>query len=367
MKIIILCSNYEPGGAQRVALRLNAALLSRGLDAHCVFMHRKCQDFSQEAPIMLYNKKVKGIIGFLITLFKTYRFIKTNKPDVVLSFLPVANILGQLIAFLCGVKIRVASHRTESSQELSFVQKKLDQLFAEIGIYSWVTAVSKSTKMSFNYYSKTAFSRITIVNNGLDYIKPTMSKTDSRILFDIPRDAFVLGNVGRFVQAKNHVFMLELLKNTNDVVLALVGKGHLQDSIISKARTLGLLDKIIFIPEIKTDNIPDFLNSIDVFIMPSLFEGMSNALVEALHAGLPILASDVPSQRDVLFDEKNDYIAGKLLPLDNTAIWIESINQIKNSTEYRQELKALALRRSSVFTVDNMVDGYLRVFEMKVV
>ena len=106
-------------------------------------------------------------------------------------------------------------------------------------------------------------------------------------------DKFVIGHVGRFAAEKNHSFLIDILKEicekNNDVILLLVGGGELRDKVEKKAESLGVKDNIIFMGV--SSEIPALLCAMDVFLFPSLFEGLGIVLIEAQANGLHCIAS----------------------------------------------------------------------------
>lgn len=107
-------------------------------------------------------------------------------------------------------------------------------------------------------------------------------------------DKFVIGHVGRFVNQKNHTFLLdifaEICKRRDDAVLLLIGIGELMDAMKEKAANLGIADKVRFVGF--RDDRNRFMQAMDSFLFPSLYEGLSVVLIEAQAAGLPVFASD---------------------------------------------------------------------------
>lgn len=108
------------------------------------------------------------------------------------------------------------------------------------------------------------------------------------------QDKFVVGHIGRFNLQKNHKFLLEVFaqikKQRKNAVLWLIGKGELEKQIRKQAKDLGILDNIEFLG-VRSD-IPALLSAMDVFVFPSLFEGMPNTVIEAQTNGLPCLIAD---------------------------------------------------------------------------
>lgn len=363
MKILILCSNYEPGGAQRAAIRLNRSLRSGGFTSELYFFHPKSELVVEDAPLFIREQAIRTIPDFISFIKALNHQIKTTKPDVVLSLLPFANIIGQLVAWYHRVPQRVSSHRNVSQKELSGLMKKLDQFFAQSGVYTQITAVSESTKQSFSYYNPKAYRKISVVNNGLDFVPSNKTKAECRLKFGLPTSTFIVGNIGRMVEQKNQQILIRAFAGLQDALLVIVGKGEQKEALRRLAEELNLGERLVFIEEIKSVDMPDFYNAIDVFAMPSLFEGLSNALIEALSASLPIISSDVDSQKDVLYRQSDGLMAGLTLPVDDTEAWSRAIQSLQHDEALRTQLAQKALIRSSDFSIHQMTQGFIEVFQ----
>lgn len=136
-------------------------------------------------------------------------------------------------------------------------------------------------------------------------------------------DKLVIGNVARFVEQKNHKFLVpvfyEIQKLKPDAVLMLVGQGHLENEIRQQINDLGIADKVIF-TGVRAD-VNDLMQAMDIFVLPSLFEGLGIVNIEAQAAGLPCFVSDVVVPQEVNITELMHYI-----PLQNTPKqWAETI------------------------------------------
>ena len=140
-------------------------------------------------------------------------------------------------------------------------------------------------------------------------------------------DELLFGHVGRFAEEKNHVFIIDVFKaihdNNNKTKLLLIGDGHLRPFIENKVRLLGLNDAVIFLRN--RDDVNLLLTAIDMVLFPSLFEGLSFAMLEMQASSLRILASDsIPKEVNItgevyfksLEDSPNDW-AETALELSN--------------------------------------------------
>lgn len=142
-------------------------------------------------------------------------------------------------------------------------------------------------------------SKCEIIYNGIDvsqyHVDEALHEELKQQLFHT--SAPIFGNVGRLASQKNQVFLLDvfanILKEKPDAVLAIIGKGGLRKTLESQAKDLGISKHVIFVGSVA--NVPDYLKAFDVFIFPSLYEGLGMAAVEAQAAGLPsLISSAVP-------------------------------------------------------------------------
>lgn len=136
-----------------------------------------------------------------------------------------------------------------------------------------------------------------LLHNAIDvnrYQYSMQSRIKIRKEFGISEDTLVIGHVGRFSTQKNHDYLLKIFKSVlekhTQTKLILVGKGELQYNVEKRVRDLGISEYVIF-TGVRSD-IADILSAIDVFVFPSLYEGMPNAVIEAQATGLPCIISD---------------------------------------------------------------------------
>lgn len=174
----------------------------------------------------------------------------------------------------------------------------------------WKTATdlfSCSEKASHWIYPENVIrtNEVKIIHNGIDIEKYRYSIErfkEERIKLGIDESTLVLGNVSRFNSVKNHSFMIDILEEcirfNSNTVLMLVGDGVLLDSIKKKVKQNGL-EKNVYFLGLRSD-VADIIQSFDVFILPSISEGLPVCAIEAQAAGLPIVASTgVTSETDI--------------------------------------------------------------------
>ena len=178
-----------------------------------------------------------------------------------------------------------------------------------------------------------------ILNNAIDserFVFSSALRDEKRAELGLDEKTILLGHVGRFSTQKNHAFLLDifaaLLKIRPDCKLLLIGQGDLDQQIHEKVDALGLSDRVIFAGE--RSDVNALMQAMDVFVLPSLFEGLPLVMVEAQAAGLPcVVSTGVPAAC-----ERTKGLVS-FLPLDAGAeCWAEQI--LKSSTIERRDTSA---------------------------
>lgn len=182
-----------------------------------------------------------------------------------------------------------------------------------------------------------------ILKNAIEVEKFIFNKeTRSRIRKELGiEDKFVIGHIGRFSTPKNHTFLIdvfrEVLNRNNNSVLILIGDGELKSVIEKKVLELGLSENVIFMG-LRSD-VPELLQVMDVFLFPSLYEGLPVTLVEAQATGLPsVISSNITDEikvtnlvNKISLNESLDHWAEKVLSFNGTYIRESAINNITES------------------------------------
>lgn len=191
-----------------------------------------------------------------------------------------------------GVPVRIAhSHNSNQVKNLKYLIK----LYYMKQIPSCATSLFACSKDAGDWMF--AGNPYHVLNNAINTNKYTYSpdiRNQTRCSLQINEDSLVLGHVGRFEPQKNHTYLLEIFaefkKHQQKSILLLVGDGTLRDEIHIKAKNLGIDGSIIF-TGVRSD-ISSLMQAMDVFVFPSLFEGLPVTMIEAQAAGLPCLISD---------------------------------------------------------------------------
>ena len=206
-------------------------------------------------------------------------------------------------AKLGGAKVCI--YRSSNSQTGS--NSQLNQLIHKICLFMprhfANVRIAPSTEAAEFMFGKDYVKKkkVNIIHNGLDINLFAFSfdaRKKVREELAITEDEIVVGHVGRFNYQKNHSFLIDIFyeynKNDPNSKLLLVGMGELEEDIKAKVDSLGLAQNVVFAG--LRNNIPDILSAMDIFVFPSLYEGMPNTVIEAQASGLPCLISDTITQ-----------------------------------------------------------------------
>jgi glycosyltransferase EpsF len=169
--------------------------------------------------------------------------------------------------------------------------------------------------------------RYRIINNGIEtdkFVFNSDKRQNVREKLCVDDNTLVVGHIGRFSNEKNHSFLIDvfnqILKININAVLILIGSGYLKENIENKAIKLGIVDKIIFIGAAKQQDVIGYYQAMDVFVLPSLYEGFPVVGVEAQVAGVPMVVSDTIT-KEMDFTGNVIYLSLK----EEVSLWADKI------------------------------------------
>ena len=274
----------------------------RNIDKSKVQFHFICDEDSTDIP---YDE-IEKLGGKVIVvppyqkLFKyqkeLYKIFKENNYKIVHSHISTLSMFPLRIAKKAGIPIRIAhSHSTSNKKEWKRnLIKNILRPFSKVYANVFFGCSQLSGKWLFG---NKAFlnGNIKIINNAIDLEKFEYNeevRTKIREKLNVSEDTILIGHIGRFVTQKNHEFLIdvfnEIIKKTKqenfNSKLILIGQGNLKENIIEKIKYLGLQDYVIFTGQI--NNVSDYYNAMDIFVLPSLYEGLPVVGIEAQANGL---------------------------------------------------------------------------------
>lgn len=271
------------------------------------------------------NGRLKNIISIVHRYFLVKKFLRVEAPDVLHTHLT----LNSYVYFAKPEKNMKIVHTVHSEPQKLWNKKKLSRridFFAANRLvkHNQMQFIVLHEKMRLEINRMFKVKDSIVLNNGIDFrrFETAESKEKVRRRENIPQDAYVIGHVGRFSPTKNHKFLVEafekISKKKENAFLLLVGNGttkkEIQDLLKEKE-----LDKKSLILSDRTD-IPDLLNTMDIFVFPSFHEGLPITLIEAQKVGLPCIISDtIP--KDVIISN----LVTSVSLMESADFWSEKI------------------------------------------
>ncbi len=278
-------------------------------------------------------------------------YLKVSRPDIVHTHLFEGDFWGAWASFLAGIKKTVSTKHDSLSEGFwrdllgRFIRKKRTK----------VIAISEAIKEFLLKKEKIKLKKIALVRNGVDIEKFYSTKKIFR-----NHQNFVIGSVGRLAKEKGYKYLLRACRflHHSDWRLILVGDGLLKQELQVLAEDLGISSKVEFVGQ--KENVQDFLSEMDVFVLPSLSEGLSLVLLEAGLSGKFVVASAVGGIPEIIEHQKT----GLLFPPKNIEKLTAHLNWAWENKEQAQEM-AVALRESvrKNFNIKEVVKKYQEVYE----
>ena len=354
MRIVQLVTQLEAGGAQHVALLLGDELERRGHAVETWFLYMKRPGPGAHSGIRVMwpvRPRAREMPRLLLCLA---RAIRRAAPDVLITHTHYANVLGQLVGHTCGVPRRIAVQQNPANSYPRAV-RWADRIVGSLGVYSANVAVSTAVADSAARYPRTYRRALHTIHNGVSVTDTEGSHDAIRRRFGVSTAAPLLVNVGRLARQKNQTLLLDMLALLPAAHLVIVGEGELRAELQQLADRPGVRGRVHFAGELDRADGLGIVAAADVFVFPSLFEGLPLALAEAMSLGVPIVASDVPANRELLGD------SGVLVPAADAVAMAGAVQSILSDGLLRERLSTAELRRAHAFSVTAMADGYERL------
>lgn len=222
-----------------------------------------------------------------------------------------------------------------------------------------------------DYLNRTAYpaEKIEVVSNGID-IEPYQINVDRhevRKKFGLPVKGFIFGMAARFKKAKDQPGLIrafaKALPELNNSFLALAGDGPREKMIKEIIHELSIEKRVILTGRIDPSHIPCFLKSLDVFVHPSFREGMPASVLEAMAAGLPVIATDAEGVTDI-FDSDKDF--GRMILRGDTDGFANAMMELYGLSEEQRELMgrhSMERLKEGGFTREQMAAGTVEVYK----
>jgi len=265
--------------------------------------------------------------------------LRREQPDVIHAFLISACLYGRMAAIAAGVPIILAAEQNV------YEQKARRHVLLERALATRTFRIVACCETVGRFYRQQVglpASKVAVVYNAVRFgaIQTLAERGPARSALGLPQEAIVLGTLGRLTEQKGHRVLLQALAAIRDQAptpqMILAGDGPLRADLEAEAACLGLADRVRFLG-IRRDRDTLFA-AMDVFVLPSAWEGLSLALVEAMGAGRPAVATAVGGNPEVVADGRT----GLLVPPGDPAALAGALARLATDQRERERLGAAA-------------------------
>lgn len=293
--------------------------------------------------------------------FHLHRLLRANRYDILHLYGLKANFLGRALGRLSGHKRILGGLR---SMYPSGTKKAwtlwLDRLTFGISLgYVSISQAAIDFLISHGYNSR----KFWLIHNGID-IKPfyERSEVEKDVIkreYELPLDKLIITCVANLRPPKGHEYLIralhELKGESPDFLALLVGDGPLRGKLEELVRELGLEDLVRFFGSRGREEIPKILAITDIFVLPSLCEGLPTAIIEAMAAGCPVLATAVAGTPEIVIDGETGFLVNSRDP----EALAQKIAKLLKNPQLREKMGEAGVKRiEEHFTLEKMVRSY---------
>ena len=310
--------------------------------------------------------------GRLSTILSLRRYLKREKIDVIHSHNPMPHFYGALASVLTGIPLIHTKHGVNYPKDRAFVRRS--RLWSRVT--KKIVAVSEDVARVVRDIERVPSEKVVVVRNGVDANRGQGSgvrgqeRTDARRQLGLEEDSLVIGSVGRLSPEKNYPLLVKafaLAKQEavtptppypHTPILAVIGPGPERDKLEALVAELDLGDSVILAGE--QQDVSPWLQAMDVFCLPSNTEGTSISLLEAGACGLPLVATNVGGNSEII----EDGVSGIIVPPGDEQALTAAILRLMDDENLRATMgKAAQKRVRTNYSLDQTVTEYKKLYE----
>lgn len=284
----------------------------------------------------------------LMAWWQLFRILKRERPDLVHTHTSKAGVLGRLAAWLAGVPAIV--HTPHGHVFYGHFGPARSRLFLGIEqvlarITGWLIGLTEAERQDHLVRGVGRAERFAVIPSGIDLDRFRQARVNGKRIpgwFGCPADAVIVGSIGWLTDIKGHRFLVDAVAQLKAEYPALhvviVGSGDQREALMRQADRAGVRESVHLIGH--REDIEACLAGFDCFALPSLNEGMGRALIEAMAAGLPVMASRVGGIPSVIQDGEN----GLLVPPGDSRALADALRRLMDDPPWRHDLGDRAAR-----------------------
>lgn len=355
--ILYLITELSVGGAQTVLLHL--------------LTHLNRERFTP-VVVCLYNgdgataKRIKalGIPVIDVQMTRKYnvfalgrvsQLIRKYQPTIIHASLFHTNILARLLSPLTGTPIVISTEQTMNLE--GKLRHKINRFTAPL--VDKVVANADNVQQFYANQVGIPSEKLVLIYDGVKTSdKPLISQTKARERLGLPLDSLIFGTIGRIDPVKGLDVLIQALPKIDEGMLVLVGKGPDRSRLEALSKKLNLADKIHWAGY--QSDVFEVLPAFDIFIQSSFREGLPSAILEAMSAGLPIIATTVGGTPEIVKEMET----GLLVPPNDSGALATAINHLAKQPQLQQQMGQKGMKRiEKNFTLPRMISQYEQLYD----
>ena len=341
MKISFVTSTLTSGGSERVMSLLANRFVADGYEVEIINLNQHIVFYSIDNRITL--RFVEDEVG--ASVFKKLKwlrqYIKQSNPDIVIPFMEAVYCFT--ILALIGIKIPVLSSERIDPRKSPFIRNILRRIF--LPLTDWLVVQTQDIK---SFYPKFIQKKTSVIYN------PVSDK-----VFQLPQQIKedIVISVGKLDEQKNHALLIQafskIVGQCPTWKLVIYGEGPLRNELQLIIDNLQLTDRV-FLPG-RCTHIIEKMNKAKIFAFSSNYEGMSNALLEAVCVGLPIVTTNVSGAREIVQD------GGFIVPVHDEKRFAAALEMLMRDEHKREEMGNNNTSRTHLYEIEKIYNKWKKI------
>jgi len=324
--------------------------------------------------LFLYPKGTASKGQKVLGIFRTARGIVRFRPDLLVTFQPTSSVIASLAARLAGCRARII-HQSNLPRLTHRLPRLLDRLAGSSGLYSVIIMNSATTREAFQNYPARYRNRLHDISHGVEWpheadwtdgtgmaqAKRAGIRAVTRAELGISPETNVLFSCARLSAEKSLETIIGVLPNMPEAIFLLAGGGSHKQVLQNLAKKLGVSKQLIFLGHVTQDRLPGLYLASDIFVFPSRTETFGMAAVEAAMAGMVIVASNIPTVREVLSVDSQR--AAILVSGWDARDWQETLSHTLGNDVAARQAQRLAPKIRAYYSTEKMLEKYTALYQ----
>lgn len=353
MKILYIVTQADAGGAQKYVLNLAKHFqgeIASGTE------HLELFDNAKKIKIptheLKYLKRSASFWYDFLAFWELVFLIRKVNPDIVHLNSSKAGFLGSLTKPFHSAKIIFTAHGFVYNEPTSWIKKHIYITLEKLASFfrDYIITVSEADRNSALKYKIISKNKVSTIHNGIEQIN-FLDKNPAKKFLNINSGKIIIGSIANFYKTKGLDVFIEAVNKLDPdtkskIEIILIGEGPERQQLEKLINSFKLQNTIQLLGEIKNAN--QYLKAFDIFILPSRKEGFPYTLLEAIQAGLPILATNVGGNPEAVAN------TALVVPPNNPLAFAEKLTNLVKNSDLQKDLSKKAFDRSKMFEENKM-------------